>query len=201
MISAKKHILWANSPHAFIQEICDFEFDVEFSFFLDSILEDKFHVAMQRRNIGMTRFLAAYAAWRLVFGLDENIIVITPNQAARSLFRKHLDVIVSSIDRTGITNRMKTTSRRDSIEFGNNRLSMKAASEHAGRGEMTSLVILEGFGEMKDAKEIWMAIWPSLGMGEGDCIITNPWSIELRFFGDIWKSALKGDSSFVAHYI
>ncbi|MDG1950439.1 MAG: hypothetical protein P8J32_06535 [bacterium] len=156
---------------------------------------------MQRRNIGMTRFLAHYAAWRLVFGLDENILIILPTSDARRLFHKQLSIVMEPIINTELRNKRTYRSSQNYIELGSNRVRFIVAGKHAGRGEMPSLVIMKGFGVMRDAQDIWTSISGSMSMGQSDCIITNPWGTELGFFGEMWKSALKGDADFTSHYI
>ena len=200
MIDHEKHIKYALDPQFFFEDMCGFDFSVDFQFLLESIEQGRYHLIMQRRGIGMTRFLACYCVWRMIFGLDENILIILSSQHARSLFHKNVSEAMGSIGPELMNGRTYNT-YQDRFELGHNRAKLIIAGKSAGRGDMPSLVIFEDMTSMRDAKDIWMAVSFSMSMGQSDCIISNPWSTELGFFGDLWKPTIKGESDFTLHYL
>ena len=165
---------------------------------LDSYMDHKWNVILKSRQTGLSVITACYVAWRMIFGLDETIVIIANNQDGAVRFLKHVkNVFINLPDFIYSKNRDEVSMATMKIEHANGNIAIaKAAGKNAGRGDAPTLLILDEWAFVKDDDDIWTAAAPSLSQTEGDCIVISTPNGTGNLYHKFWVDAARGDGAF-----
>jgi hypothetical protein len=186
---------------AFMKEFCGLDLGQDYINLVNDVSENGFVVVLKERRVGFSEFLKAYVIWRLIFGLNEDMLVLLPNGYERGLFSRDIGSVVDTIAHSGLVDRGDIRSYTDSIEIRSNRVFTRIAGKHSHRGFNPTLIVLDGFHRVNHARDIWTSMAPILSLESSEYIISSSMDKQASCFKDIWKSAIKGDSPFSPHYI
>lgn len=191
----------ADDPVLFFESFCDFPLNSEFTGLLNSIESKRFNIVSQERAVGMSTFLRAYIVWRLIFGMDESILVLLPSTAEIRDFQKSLISTIDMVIDKGLIPRSNVRTHYNRIEFDYNKVIFGVGSKHSGRGFTPTLLVFEGFERMEYAESIWTTILPTLSINESDCIISSNETKNNSFFKTLLRNSIKGESPLFPHRI
>ncbi|MDG1950438.1 MAG: terminase family protein [bacterium] len=164
---------------------------------LDSYMDHKWNVILKSRQTGLSVITACYVAWRMIFGLDETIVIIANNQDGAIRFLKHVKNVLVNLPNHihGEHNEISMATMKVELANGNTAIA-KAAGKQAGRGDSPTLLILDEWAFVKDDEDIWTAAAPSLSQTEGDCIVISTPNGTGNLYHKFWVQASAGDGAF-----
>lgn len=173
-----------------VKQVCyDISVDKNENFFVDGLLT---------HNTGISVITACYVAWRLIFGVDETIVIIANNQDGAARFLKHVkNVLIQLPSFLYDKARDEVSFATMKVELSNgNQAIAKAAGKNAGRGDSPTLLVLDEWAFAADDEDIWTAAGASLSQTEGDCIVISTPNGTGNQFHKMWVDAGKPNGSF-----
>lgn len=169
---------------------------------LEAYLKHKWNIILKSRQTGISVITAAYVAWKMIFGIDENILVIANSLDGAKRFLDHVKKIISLLPEELHTIDNEITSSQTVLEIGSkdgnfkNRIKASAAGPQAGRGESPTLLILDEWAFVQWDSDIWMSVAVSLSMTGGDCIVISTPNGTGNKYHQFWVEAESGRSAF-----
>lgn len=165
---------------------------------LDDYLDHRWNVILKSRQTGLSVITACYVAWRLIFGLDETVIIIANNEDSAIRFLAHVRNVMNNLPAFIFDPAIdEVSSAAKKIEMTNGNVAKaKAAGKNAGRGDSPTLLVLDEWAFAKDDNDIWTAAAGSLAQTLGDCIVISTPNGTGNLYHQWWVKAAAGKGSF-----
>lgn len=167
----------------------DISVDKNENFFVDGLLT---------HNTGLSVITACYVAWKMVFGIDEYVVIVANNQNAAKRFLKHVKQVLMFLpDFLYNKERDEETFSALEIKLRNGNYAIaQAAGKNAVRGDTPTLLILDEWAFVKDDEDIWTAAAFALSQSEGDCIAISTPHGTSGLYHKFWVEAENGTGAF-----
>ena len=174
------------------KQMCyDISVDKNENFFVDGLLT---------HNTGLSVITACYVAWKMIFGVDEYVVIVANNQNAAKRFLKHVKQVLMMLPE------FLYSKERDEDVFSALEIKLKngnyciaqAAGKNAVRGDTPTLLILDEWAFVKDDEDIWTAASFAMSQSEGDCIVISTPNGTSNLYHKFWVEAERGDGAFNA---
>ncbi len=163
---------------------------------LRDYVKHKNNIILKSRQTGLSVITAGYVAWKLIFGIDERILIVANDGAAAIRFLKAVKQFLDLVPKYLLPeSRIKDNEKF--IEFSNGCFAKAvASSEQAGRGESLTLLILDEAAFIDNAESIWMGAGLALAATKGSCImISTPYGTG-GLYHSTWIGSKKGENEF-----
>lgn len=129
------------------------------------LLNSRYVISKKRRQVGYSTLVGAYALWRALFYESQIISVVSLKLNDATVFLRRLKFIY---DHLPIWMRQsKSEDMKTSITFkhNNSKINSLPLTDNPARGDTLSLLILDEFAMMKNAKDVLASAVPSLAAG------------------------------------
>jgi hypothetical protein len=155
------------------------------------------NIVLKSRQMGLSVITAGYVAWRLIFSIDEKILIVANkgDSAVRLLetIRQFLDHMPAFLLPS-----MRLENNTKKIRFSNGSwVKAVASSKDAGRGEALSMLVLDETAFIEHADDIWMAAGLALSATQGKCIMLSTPKGTGNLYHGTWIASKKDENDFV----
>ena len=134
----------------------------------------RFNIVLKSRQLGLSTVSAMYAVWMALYHRDKNILIIATKQAVAQNIVKKVKTAIAALPSWLILPNIKT-STKTWVEFDNgSSIKSIATSEDAGRSEALSLLIIDEAAWIRNFKELWTGLYPTLSTGGRAIILSTP---------------------------
>lgn len=159
------------------------------------LTRDQNSIILKSRQMGISTLVAAYILWLMNFHQDKNILcVATTQNTAKNLVQKvifmyenlpsWLKVDYDENNKLGLT--LKNGSKVKAV----------SSSSDSARSEGVSLLVMDEFAFIDNARDIWTAALPTLSTGGKSIILSTP-NATGNLFHEIWVKAEQGENGFL----
>ena len=157
--------------------------------------EHRFNIVLKSRQLGLSTVTAMYSIWLAIFHRDKNILIIATKQSVAVNLVKKVKTALKSLPSWLFLSEIKSSTKQH-VEF-NNGSSIKAipTSEDAGRSEALSLLIIDEAAFIRNFKELWMGLYPTLSTGGRAIILSTPNGSGGQYY-DLYTKAETGENIF-----
>ena len=212
-LTEEEHKLWVEAavdPIHFIDEYCNavnvmknnkvtsikcFEYQKRV---LNEFLENRMNIILKSRQTGLSVITACYVAWKLIFGVDETVVIVANNQLAAKRFLKHVKQVLIMLPEF-LYEKERDESVFSALEVvlnnGNSAIA-QAAGKNAVRGGTLTLLVLDEWAFVKDDEDIWTSASFAMSQSEGDCIIISTPHGTGNLYHKFWVEAERGRGAF-----
>lgn len=147
-------------------------------------------------NTGLSTVTAGYIAWKLIFNVDERILIVANDGAGAKRFlaavKQYLDHVPAFLlpDERIVENTQR-------IEFSNGSwVKAVASGGNAGRGEALTMLVLDETAFIENADDIWMAAGIALSATGGKCVMISTPKGTGNLYHSTWVASKKGENDF-----
>lgn len=154
---------------------------------------------MASRQTGKTTTISGFIAYKIVFSVDKNILLVANKE---NTSKEILDKVIQ------IFRRLPFFLKPGCISFGKTeivldngcRVFSSTTANTTSIGYTIHVVLLDEFAHIKPSivNEFWRSIYPTLSSSKiSQCIITStPNGIDNKFY-EIWSKSIRGENSFI----
>ena len=165
---------------------------------LDSFVTHRFNVVVKSRQLGLSTLAAAYALWLAIFHRGQNVLVIATKLATAQNFIDKVKDGLKSLPRWLIVSTIKNSNKTE-LSFSNgSKVKAIPTAPDAGRSEALSLLIVDEAAFIRDFKEIWKGIYPTLSNTKGKAIVISTPHGTGGQYHTLYTEALAGNNEFNA---
>ena len=116
----------------------------------------KNNIILKSRQMGLSVITSGYVAWKLLFGVDERILIVANDGAGAIRFLKSVKQFLDLVPKFLLPEK-RIKDNEKYVEFSNGCFAKAvASSEQAGRGESLTLLIMDEVAFIDNAETIWM---------------------------------------------
>jgi hypothetical protein len=156
--------------------------------------EHRFNIILKSRQIGLSTVSAAYATWLASFYKDKTILIIATKLSVAVNFIKKVKVILKNLPPWLLLPKFEPT--KQAVVFNNgSTITAIPTSEDAGRSEGLSLLIVDEAAWIKNFKEIWTGIYPTISTGGRAIVLSTPNGVGGQYHS-LWVGAEAGVNGF-----
>lgn len=149
------------------------------------------NIILKSRQLGLSTITAGYAVWLAIFHKDKNILIIATKKDVAINVIKKIKVMLSSLPAWLLLPQIITESLT-TIRFSNgSEIKAIPTSPSAGRSEALSLLIIDEAAFIKDFKEIWTGLSPTITTGGAAIILSTPNGVG-NMYHSLWTEAEAG---------
>lgn len=154
------------------------------------------NIVLKSRQQGLSVLSAGYAAWKLIFGEDERILVVANDAKGAIRFVESVKIFLDNCPDWMLPEQRHVDNQRE-LKFSNGcQIKAVSSSPQAGRGESLTLLILDEVAFIEHADSIWMGAGMALSVTGGKCImISTPFGTG-TLYHRTWVSAVKKENDF-----
>ena len=160
----------------------------------------KNNIILKSRQTGLSVITAGYVAWRLIFLIDEKILIVANEGVGAIRFLSTVKQFIEYLPNWLAPERPKWTEKRIELAVGENSKNFceaRASSPEAGRGESLTMLVLDETAFIKDAESIWMAAGMALSVTGGKCVMLSTPAGTGNLYHRTWTLSEKGKNDFV----
>ena len=134
----------------------------------------RFNIVLKSRQLGLSTVTAMYAVWMALYHRDKNILIIATKLGVAMNIIKKVKTAIAALPSWLILPEIKS-STKTIVEFGNGS-SVKSipTSDDAGRSEALSLLIIDEAAWIRNFRELWTGLYPTLSTGGRAIILSTP---------------------------
>lgn len=163
------------------------------------------NIVLKSRQTGLSAITAGYCAWRLIFRIDQKILIIANDGDGAERFLGTIKQFIFNAPRWMLPGTPEqvlkddptNTNNQKKIELYNNSWAKaRASSENAGRGESLTMLVLDEAAFIEHINKIWMGAGMALSATQGKCIWISCVPGDTMVFTN---KGVKEVSSFVDH--
>lgn len=155
----------------------------------------RFNIVLKSRQLGLSTVTAMYAVWMALFHRDKNILIIATKQAVAQNIVKKVKTAIASLPSWLILPEIKS-STKTWVEFSNgSSVKSIATSEDAGRSEALSLLIIDEAAWIRNFRELWTGLYPTLSTGGRAIVLSTPNGMGGQYY-DLYVGAEKKTNVF-----
>lgn len=175
-----------------ISKIKCFEYQEEF---IRNLHSNRNNIVLKSRQTGLSVITSCYLAWRLIFKIDERILVVADNGAGAVRFLAHIRNVLDNLPEFLLPNQ-RITDNTKQIAFSNGSwVKAVASSPQAGRGETLTMLVLDETAFIEHADDIWAGAGIALAASGGKCVmISTPYGAKGLYY-KTWQAAEKGEGN------
>lgn len=154
------------------------------------------NIVLKSRQQGLSVLSAGYAAWKLIFGEDERILVVANDAKGAIRFVESVKIFLDNCPDWMLPEQRLVDNQRE-LKFSNGcQIKAVSSSPQAGRGESLTLLILDEVAFIEHADSIWMGAGMALSVTGGKCImISTPFGTG-TLYHRTWVGAVKKENDF-----
>ena len=154
------------------------------------------NIVLKSRQQGLSVLSAGYAAWKLIFGEDERILVVANDAKGAIRFVESVKIFLDNCPEWMLPEQRLVDNQRE-LKFSNGcQIKAVSSSPQAGRGESLTLLILDEVAFIEHADSIWMGAGMALSVTGGKCImISTPFGTG-TLYHRTWVGAIKKENDF-----
>lgn len=204
-IQVKEIIRCGKDPQYFMNKYCKIQHPtrglIPFKTypFQDDCVSDfnahRFNIVLKSRQLGLSTVSAMYAVWMALYHRDKNILIIATKQAVAMNIVKKVKTAIAGLPSWLILPQIKS-STKTWVEFSNgSSIKSIATSEDAGRSEALSLLIIDEAAWIRNFKELWTGLYPTLSTGGRAIVLSTPNGMGGQYY-DLYDGAEKKKNIF-----
>jgi hypothetical protein len=154
------------------------------------------NIVLKSRQQGLSVLSAGYAAYKLIFGEDERILVVANDAKGAIRFVESVKIFLDNCPEWMLPEQRLVDNQRE-LKFSNGcQIKAVSSSPQAGRGESLTLLILDEVAFIEHADSIWMGAGMALSVTGGKCImISTPFGTG-TLYHRTWVGAIKKENDF-----
>lgn len=153
------------------------------------------NIVLKSRQTGISVVTAGYVAWRLMFSIDEKILIVANDGAGAIRFLESVKVFINNTP--DWLKPMEVKNNEKYISFTNNCWAKAvAASPEAGRGESLTMLILDEVAFIDNADSIWMGAGMAVSQTKGKCIMISTPNGTGNLYHRTWVASIKNENNF-----
>jgi len=161
---------------------------------LNAFLEHRFNIILKGRQIGMTTLVAGYAAWRLLFFQDQDIMFLSIKQETAKEIVLRIETLLSHLPDFMIPQIIENN--KLSIRLANrSRVRATTTTTESARSPSLSLLVIDECAHIRLMNEVYTSALPSISQG-GDFIALSTPAGSVGWFYEMWKKAKNGEVTF-----
>jgi hypothetical protein len=156
----------------------------------------KNNIILKSRQMGLSVITSGYVAWKLLFGVDERILIVANDGAGAIRFLKSVKQFLDLVPKFLLPEK-RIKDNEKYVEFSNGCFAKAvASSEQAGRGESLTLLIMDEVAFIDNAETIWMGAGLALAATGGKCIMISTPNGSSGLYHDTWVGSKRGENDF-----
>lgn len=164
--------------------------------FLRNLKNEKNNIVLKSRQTGLSVITAAFIVWKLIFGIDERILIVADNHAGAVRFLNHVKIFLENIPKYLQPDERLVDNTKE-IKFSNGCwVKAVASSKHAGRGETLTMLVLDETAFIEHSDDIWMGAGLALAASGGKCVMISTPKGTSGLYHKTWVGAEKKENNF-----
>ena len=149
------------------------------------------------QNTGISVVTAAFVVWKLLFHIDEKILIISNKAEGAIRFLESVRQFIDYLPQFLLPDKIIKSNTR-LIELSNGSwIKATASSETAGRGETLTMLILDETAFIENAEQIWMSAGLALSSENSKCVMLSTPCGTGGLYHSTWVGSKKGENDFI----
>lgn len=166
--------------------------------FQDDVISEmqshRLNIVLKSRQLGLSTIAAAYAVWYAIFHKDKNILVIATKLDTAQNFIKKVKVAIQSLPKWLLLPKFEQNKTEIKLSNGS-QIKAIPTSDDAGRSEALSLLIIDEAAFIRNLKDIWTGLAPTISTGGNVLMLSTPNGVGGTYY-KLWTDAKSGQNGF-----